>query len=58
METKQKDYLYERFCQDARFIGDDAPHAYFIRCGNKILRSNDTEDLFKQYIEAKEELVD
>ena len=50
MKKQQREYLFERFCQSARYI--PLLEKYAIICRGKRLSSYDTEDLFKQYIVA------
>lgn len=50
MNIAQEDYLYEAFCRDARYV-ERASKPYVITVNGKTLRSTDTEDLFKQYLE-------
>ena len=44
---KQDDYDFQGFCRYARYIPQ--MKQYTINCNGKLLRSNDTGDLYNQY---------
>lgn len=45
--TIRKDMIFEDFCREARYLENS--QTYIVRVNGKLLRSDDTEDLFKQY---------
>lgn len=48
MKTAQKDYLFERFCAEAKYI-PNMLKPYSIWVNGKRLSSTETDDLFNQY---------
>ena len=53
MKTAQRDYLFDEFCRQARYISQ--LEKYTISVGGKVLSSYETGDLFKQYLKAIKE---
>ena len=50
MKAIQRAYLFERFCQTAEYMPQ--LEKYVVKVNGKRLSSDDTEDLFKQYLKA------
>ena len=53
MKQKQKDYLFESFCREAKYIPQ--LNKYVIDYKGNHLSSFDTSDLFKQYLKMHQQ---
>jgi hypothetical protein len=56
MNNKQRDYLYEVFCREAKYI-PQMLEPYTITVNGKILRDKETDKLFEKFLKEKESQI-